>query len=68
VAERNGISREKTDAQSPELPGRHRRNVCMAGFPRFRADLGDLPILFAHGNGDQAPIWPTTLWRFESNG
>jgi hypothetical protein len=40
----------------------------MAGFPRFRADLGDLPILFAHGNGDQAPIWLTTLWRFESNG
>jgi hypothetical protein len=35
---------------------------------RFRADLGDLPILFAHGNGDQAPIWLTTLWRFESNG
>lgn len=28
----------------------------------------DLPILFVHGNGDQAPIWLTTIWRFESNG
>jgi pimeloyl-ACP methyl ester carboxylesterase len=25
------------------------------------------PILFVHGNGDQAPIWLATLWRFESN-
>jgi pimeloyl-ACP methyl ester carboxylesterase len=30
---------------------------------------GELPpVIFAHGNGDQAPIWMTTLWRFESNG
>lgn len=28
----------------------------------------DLPVLFVHGNGDQAPIWLPTLWRFESNG
>ncbi len=28
----------------------------------------DLPILFVHGDGDQAPVWLTTLWRFESNG
>ena len=28
----------------------------------------DVPILFVHGNGDQAPIWLSTLWRFESNG
>jgi pimeloyl-ACP methyl ester carboxylesterase len=28
----------------------------------------DIPILFVHGNGDQAPIWLTALWRFESNG
>ncbi len=27
-----------------------------------------IPILFVHGNGDQAPIWLTTIWRFESNG
>jgi hypothetical protein len=26
------------------------------------------PIVFVHGNGDQAPLWMTTLWRMESNG
>jgi hypothetical protein len=26
------------------------------------------PVLFVHGNGDQAPLWMTTLWRMESNG
>jgi pimeloyl-ACP methyl ester carboxylesterase len=26
------------------------------------------PMLFAHGNGDQASLWMTTLWRMESNG
>jgi hypothetical protein len=26
------------------------------------------PMLFVHGNGDQAPIWMTTFWRMESNG
>src|SRR3954453_16427011 len=26
------------------------------------------PILFVHGNGDQAALWTTTLWRMESNG
>ncbi|MFB9266194.1 hydrolase [Bradyrhizobium erythrophlei] len=26
------------------------------------------PILFVHGNGDQAPLWVTTIWRMESNG
>src|SRR4051812_25790925 len=26
------------------------------------------PILFTHGNGEQAPLWMTTLWRMESNG
>ena len=25
------------------------------------------PILFAHGNGDHAALWITTLWRMESN-
>jgi hypothetical protein len=30
---------------------------------------GELPpILFAHGNGDHAALWITTLWRMESNG
>lgn len=26
------------------------------------------PILFVHGNGDEAPLWITTFWRMESNG
>jgi triacylglycerol lipase len=26
------------------------------------------PIVFVHGNGDNAAIWQTTIWRFESNG
>lgn len=26
------------------------------------------PILFVHGNGDNAALWQTTVWRFESNG
>jgi Lipase C-terminal domain len=26
------------------------------------------PMLFVHGNGDQASLWMTTLWRMESNG
>src|SRR6187551_600708 len=26
------------------------------------------PILFAHGNGDHAALWITSLWRMESNG
>ena len=26
------------------------------------------PILFVHGNGDDASLWITTLWRMESNG
>src|SRR5437764_10752038 len=30
--------------------------------------VGFPPILFAHGNGDHAALWMTTLWRMESNG
>ncbi|KQT09595.1 alpha/beta fold hydrolase [Ramlibacter sp. Leaf400] len=26
------------------------------------------PIVFVHGNGDNASVWQPTLWRFESNG
>lgn len=26
------------------------------------------PIVFVHGNGDNASIWQTVIWRFESNG
>lgn len=32
------------------------------------APSGPPPILFVHGNGDNAALWQTTLWRFESNG
>ncbi|VIO65509.1 hypothetical protein CI1B_06120 [Bradyrhizobium ivorense] len=33
------------------------------------AAAGEMPpILFVHGNGDQAPLWMTTIWRMESNG
>ena len=26
------------------------------------------PVVFVHGNGDNAAVWQTTIWRFESNG
>lgn len=26
------------------------------------------PVVFVHGNGDNASVWMTTVWRFESNG
>src|SRR5258708_12744947 len=26
------------------------------------------PVVFVHGNGEQAPLWMTTLWRMETNG
>lgn len=32
------------------------------------ADQDRPPVLFVHGNGDNAALWTTTLWRFESNG
>lgn len=32
------------------------------------ATPGPPPIVFVHGNGDNAALWQTTLWRFESNG
>lgn len=31
-------------------------------------DEAQLPIVFVHGDGDDATIWYTVLWRFESNG
>jgi triacylglycerol lipase len=33
-----------------------------------RAEEKPLPILFIHGNGDDAAVWMTTIWRFETNG
>jgi pimeloyl-ACP methyl ester carboxylesterase len=32
------------------------------------ADTLPPPIVFVHGNGDNAAMWLTTVWRFESNG
>ncbi|WP_418315847.1 twin-arginine translocation pathway signal [Piscinibacter sakaiensis] len=32
------------------------------------APAGPPPIIFVHGNGDNASLWQTTVWRFESNG
>src|ERR1700681_2674466 len=36
--------------------------------PRVLSAIEVPPVLFAHGNGEQAPLWMTTLWRMESNG
>ncbi|MFZ2109729.1 MAG: hydrolase, partial [Roseiarcus sp.] len=35
---------------------------------RAFADESHVPIVFVHGDSDQAAIWQTTFWRFESNG
>lgn len=44
----------------------------MAAFAQGSAAVPELtgipPILFVHGNGDDAALWMTTLWRMESNG
>jgi uncharacterized alpha/beta hydrolase family protein len=36
--------------------------------PAARSAAEVPPILFLHGNGEQASLWMTTLWRMESNG
>ncbi len=36
--------------------------------PRRATDPAGPPIVFVHGNGDQAASWLNNLWRFESNG
>lgn len=36
--------------------------------PGARAEEKPLPIVFIHGNGDDAAVWMTTMWRFETNG
>jgi pimeloyl-ACP methyl ester carboxylesterase len=35
---------------------------------RAFADEPPVPIIFVHGDSDQAAIWQTVFWRFESNG
>lgn len=41
-------------------------SACAA--PPTREPATPPPIVFVHGNGDDAAVWMTTLWRFESNG
>jgi pimeloyl-ACP methyl ester carboxylesterase len=43
--------------------------VAVAGAvrPSFATDA-PVPIVFVHGDSDQAAIWQTAIWRFESNG
>lgn len=36
--------------------------------PARPAFSGPPPVVFVHGNGDNAALWQTTVWRFESNG
>jgi pimeloyl-ACP methyl ester carboxylesterase len=33
----------------------------------FAQEAADTPIVFVHGDSDQAAIWQTAIWRFESN-
>lgn len=43
--------------------------AALAQAPAAAQDVPEFPpILFAHGNGDHAALWITTLWRMESNG
>ena len=44
------------------------RSVFAQATPAASAPAGMPPILFVHGNGDNAALWMTTLWRMESNG
>ena len=36
--------------------------------PSIGARADRPPIVFVHGNGDNAGLWTATVWRFESNG
>jgi len=36
--------------------------------PYAMAADGQPPILFVHGAGDDATVWYTVFWRFETNG
>lgn len=40
----------------------------LAGCAGVRGLPAPAPVVFVHGNGDNASLWQTTLWRFESNG
>jgi pimeloyl-ACP methyl ester carboxylesterase len=42
--------------------------VLLAGCARPPKTASLPPVVFVHGNGDNAGLWTTTVWRFESNG
>src|SRR6202171_6272109 len=52
----------------PLAPGSLRFSALAQTAPAAPGAIEIPPILFAHGNGEQAPLWMTTLWRMESNG
>jgi triacylglycerol esterase/lipase EstA (alpha/beta hydrolase family) len=55
-------------AQSASFLGGVAAPLALPTFNAFGQVSADLPIVFVHGNGDQAPIWLPTLRRCESNG
>jgi pimeloyl-ACP methyl ester carboxylesterase len=63
-----GVSRRtilKGASALPFLAG----NLAIPALAQTSPASGEIPpILFAHGNGDHAALWITTLWRMESNG
>lgn len=40
----------------------------IAGCAAVASGDSNPPIIFVHGNGDNAALWYPTVWRFESNG
>ncbi|MEO7850938.1 MAG: alpha/beta fold hydrolase [Rubrivivax sp.] len=41
---------------------------CTTAPPAAPTAAAQPPIVLVHGNGDNAALWQTTIWRFESNG
>jgi pimeloyl-ACP methyl ester carboxylesterase len=65
------ISRRTVLSGAAALPlaaGNFGRAALAQTAPTALNAAGVPPVLFVHGNGDQAALWITTLWRMESNG
>ena len=58
----------KATGALPLLAGQFSLPALAQNAPASSATPEIPPILFAHGNGDHAALWITTLWRMESNG
>jgi pimeloyl-ACP methyl ester carboxylesterase len=67
----------KAQAKSGRTPLLNRRRLMQGAVTLAAAAIersafaqanGDVPIIFVHGDSDQAPVWQTLIWRFESNG